>query len=131
MSKYTPGPWRIVFDEYGGYDSMSSAYEIHDSDDKDLAVLDTHKDGESKQHEANARLIASAPELLEALKTLLAGVVWDSDKDVPIIEWCTRSDEIKAARAAVAKAENGLCLCGNPAIINGAWCPDCFPSTGR
>jgi hypothetical protein len=52
--------------------------------------------------EANARLIAAAPELLEALKSIICSVGHDDGDG-----WYTVSlheDEVQAARAAIAKA---------------------------
>lgn len=76
--------------------------------DTRVALVDAHtkfKRGEGykgvcEERDANARLIAAAPELLEALKNILAFM----DKVVP-----PRDDEadgpmISAARAAIAKA---------------------------
>ena len=51
---------------------------------------------------ANARLIAAAPELLEALEALLADIE-HSAKDIPI--GCIGLRQLRAASAAIAKAE--------------------------
>jgi len=50
--------------------------------------------------DANARLIAAAPDLLAALKGIVAGVN-DAHDSRPLI----RAAEVRAARAAIAKAE--------------------------
>lgn len=50
-TKHTPGPWRV----HG---------ELINSDSREIAVIENYS---SKRDGANARLIAAAPELLEAL----------------------------------------------------------------
>ena len=56
MSKHTPGPWKITHSEVNGY-------RVSDSTGWGVAVVlkDTND-------EANARLIAAAPQMLEALE---------------------------------------------------------------
>jgi hypothetical protein len=92
---HTPGPWSIV--EYGDGDSLV----IHAGDDWRVCFMATpgESPGAMQRIEANARLIASAPELLEALKELLqtvdaqyrAGLRWDPET-------------VERARAAIAHA---------------------------
>ena len=57
MSKHTPGPWKTTHSEVNGY-------RVSDSTGWGVAVVlkDTND-------EANARLIAAAPQMLEALQT--------------------------------------------------------------
>lgn len=82
---HTPGPWTVVLDE-------ASADPLRVFQDDGTGNGDHIKliagDPES---DANLRLIASAPELLAALKA----VVSVADRD---------TDEFAAARAAIAKA---------------------------
>ena len=59
MSNHTPGHWN--YKEQWGY------YKIH-SEDEGVSVVH----GIDNKSEANARLIAAAPDLLEALQFLLA-----------------------------------------------------------
>lgn len=64
-TKHTPGPWRTL-----SHDTLHNVRHI-DAGPKGyeritVAILD------GKQSEANARLIASAPELLEAFQELVA-----------------------------------------------------------
>lgn len=65
MNKHTPGPWEIGLRE--------SAYAMERTIEADainsgapLAII--RGDGSTKENEANARLIAAAPDMLEALK---------------------------------------------------------------
>lgn len=61
-AKFTPGPWAINI-----FDNCS----IHGEDK--IAICDLrHKDGEPRQNaNANAALIAAAPEMFEALKAVI------------------------------------------------------------
>lgn len=67
MSKHTPGPWTIV--PYGNGDSLV----IHaDQSEWRICFMATpgQSPGAMDRIEANARLIAVAPEMLELLKRL-------------------------------------------------------------
>lgn len=73
MSKHTPGPWEWVGSNllYGGqrgYDEILAARDDGKPYGMHSALIDHHWNQE--QAIANARLIASAPDLLEALKAL-------------------------------------------------------------
>jgi len=63
MNKYTPGPWR-VYQEKPHYYSVGTNY-VHDRGHDSNVVRDV-------RNEANACLMAAAPELLEALEELHA-----------------------------------------------------------
>ncbi len=84
--KHTPGTWK---QEYCGRDRIRIYKESDQRRIATVAVKTTTMD------EANARLIAAAPELLEALRRLE-----DARKrgDLDITEWA-------AARAAIEKAK--------------------------
>jgi len=92
MSKHTPGPWKV---EHRGY-----KYIVSKSRDGYITRDVCRMDGSTMAafaQEANARLIAAAPELLEALKDALQLLeVYGGD-----FEEATRNQ----ARAAIAKAE--------------------------
>lgn len=76
---YTPGPWRAVKTAHGPID-------VFDARDHDVVTVYGGRMG-------NARLIAAAPELLEALKAMVL-----NDRH-------TYRDCHKAAVAAITKAE--------------------------
>ena len=66
MAKHTPGPWRIVGDDEG-----CKSIEAYGEDEhgifsvSEIGFTDGIEEGEDK---ANARLIAAAPDMLNALK---------------------------------------------------------------
>ena len=91
-AKHEPGPWTVSpkepFREDEGGCVAINADEWHE-----LAIVFLHSDG-GPEGEANARLIAAAPDLLAALVEL-------TDIEGPLpgnVEWYHR------ARAAIAKA---------------------------
>jgi len=70
-AKHTAGPWRIV--PYGDGDSLV----IHDAREGEWRVCflaTPAKDGDFEWIKANARLIAAAPDLLDATKIGLAAI---------------------------------------------------------
>lgn len=85
MNKHTPGPWRAK--ENGFY-----RVAVVDRDGNYL----TYKAGTDRmpdpEREANANLIAAAPELLDALEVVVA----IADRD---------TEEFNTARAIIAKAK--------------------------
>ena len=105
--RYTPGPWEEVdYDDFeeapivgvrmrdvlGGYRAVAA---IHDQDD---------------QTEANAYLIAAAPELLEAAEIIEARIAYYAslcENDIPNIEewaYTDNSGDMARLRSAIAKA---------------------------
>jgi hypothetical protein len=90
--KHTPGPWSVqdYFDEF--------TVLAHGNKDRQY-VANITKGAEvyfQRQSEANAQLIAAAPELLEAAKELLSFISLDTEN---------RRDAIAALANAIAKAE--------------------------
>jgi hypothetical protein len=63
-TEHTPGPWEafgpVKFTVYGG------------DPKRRIAVIDYTQGQPTEQHDADARLIAAAPELLDALRDLTA-----------------------------------------------------------
>lgn len=98
MSTHTPGPWYI--EEISNRD-----WQIN-SDSRDWCLLEItpaiygESDSLSDEDKANARLIAAAPDLLEALKSLVKTLV-DQD-DEGMIE---HAQQIINARSIIAKIE--------------------------
>ena len=88
MSKHTPGPWRAWHDSYGRFQIMAGGLPLSPS-------RDGAQPGEG---EANAALIAAAPDLLDALQALVAA--FDADlHDLMIAKL--------AAKAAITQATGG------------------------
>jgi len=61
MSKHTPGPWRTTGLNVRSGDALVAVIVDHWADEKTP----------EPEKEANARLIAAAPDLLDALKTMV------------------------------------------------------------
>ena len=82
MSKHTPGPWSV-------YASQRRSGHAHHR------VIGSDGNGICYAEKDDARLIAAAPDLLAACKSIVG--VFESHDDVPIY--------VSKARAAIAKAE--------------------------
>lgn len=102
MSKFTPGPW-----SYG----EQTGYRVKDSDNRTICFTEPYHWRPSEECSANARLIAAAPELLEALSLFLKYDTSGSHTCGPnssFIGWqdgAIGRDAIAKARAAIRKAE--------------------------
>jgi hypothetical protein len=71
---HTPGPWTYQYSPYTSQDGHEiPAFEVHSDSVK---VCDTNEDRPPIEQEANARLIAAAPDLLEAAEKVVAA--WES-----------------------------------------------------
>lgn len=109
-TKHTPGPWRmngeIGADESKGIAPHLAFYSIRDA--KNDYIASTWGD----PNEANARLIAAAPEMLEAAKAVtgMLELFIDEQQIKEAADGCARRVEegaakLEALRAAIAKAE--------------------------
>ncbi len=106
MTQHTQGPWHAT------YDKRRDNYSISAGLQKETSMLIAFTRGESvpANQEANARLIASAPELLEALELVQAiaksdrkkieGMGFDFKTMGNLSEWATAKID-----AAIAKAK--------------------------
>lgn len=103
MSRHTPGPWRIFDSEFAirvGIEGANNTSVVAFGAKGDDSGVWGETTEESK---ANARLIASAPELLWALGVLLAMVSNDpkyASETAPFIH----RKALEKARQAIAKA---------------------------
>ena len=86
-TSHTPGPWDV-------FESHTGPYVIDSAEQAAVCKLEW-----CLEAEANARLIASAPELLSVLKRLCAKFGVDDDG------WPRDGTELREARSAIAKAE--------------------------
>ena len=103
-SKHTPGPWTI---ERCSIDlPENDRLIVGHPNSSDMSVIRTigrlFSYARPEVNKANARLIAAAPELLEACKELLAGIGMAAIDDEPLRP---NDPEVRAARAAIAKCE--------------------------
>ena len=107
MSAHTEGPWIVEKSRVG--DDFCIYTEAKDPEDGEplYGIGQIWNLSGSPQNEANARLIAAAPELLAALEDLASSlhplVVTLADGTVNVIE----TAEVTAARAAILKAKGG------------------------
>lgn len=108
MSKHTPGPWKVFdYGEYPGIDSCTEprrAIVVYsDDDDEPCGVC-----GETKEERiANARLIAAAPDMLEALKAAIdcRMVPFTTAAEGGASKYSRQVIVADMIRAAIAKAE--------------------------
>ena len=92
-TKHTPGPW--VWEHWQmGLTAQNGTSVLAYYDYEGMSLHGKTED----EHEANAHLIAAAPDLLEALEAIVA--TWDGPKYNHFM-----ADNIDLARAAIAKAK--------------------------
>ena len=95
MSAHTPGPWGLIVGDAG---------PIVFSGNRGNMVAQCVRGISSIERQANARLIAAAPELLEALTNLLANQDGSSVLAGFTPEQIKAMPYLKPARVAIAKA---------------------------
>ena len=91
---HTPGPWNCNRSSASGYDIVCS-----ENSPTDVCVI-SRRDKTTGEIDANARLIAAAPDLIEALRAVVATEIYLPDHP-------QRQAAYRNARAAIAKAEGG------------------------
>jgi hypothetical protein len=92
QATHSPAPWSTGTDEDG--------HVVYSADLEFVAECGSD-DGDAEREAANARLIAAAPDLLAAIKTLLADMEFEYRDD----NGDSDHDGMEKARAAIAKAE--------------------------
>ena len=107
-AKHTPGPWKLNADEDTG---MNDSGCILDSVGHVIVtdIYGTFKNGRTTgEAEANARLIAAAPDLLAQLQRTLIDLE-DFCSDEPEFEWSQDAGNkmIREIEQAIAKARGG------------------------
>jgi hypothetical protein len=102
MSKHTPGSWTIRREPSSRGRGFHRTV-VRDGFTWPIAEVSTAAGGQVDIAEANARLIAAAPELLEALEEMCAPPENDDEDPTPEEneKW---ADTMRKARAAIAKA---------------------------
>ena len=97
MSEYTPGPWRT---SHHGYPTL---YQVHAFIEPGIAGL-WSPDGNGEQ-QANARLIAAAPDLLAACKVALEVIAGLEGQQAMADD--SHRPRVEAILAAISQAEGG------------------------
>lgn len=88
-TSHTPGPWAQTYSKNPQIVGTVSGKDIASTSARNVPLA---------QSEANARLIAAAPEMLEALQTLVESLTWEEKRSG------TTYSGLEDARAAIAKA---------------------------
>lgn len=115
MMAYTPGPLDIAGPSPGRQRGIDDGGDWAVVDERGYIIAEAYRQLSYSifaPAEANARLIAAAPELLEALKGLLKRLVVVPTQDIP--------KPVLAAQAAIAKAEDTPTSAGN-SITDDLW----------
>ena len=82
---HTPGPWFVGFSPDMDGESGEYGPDVYDSEVGVFAVIDGEPETVAQPYlEANARLIAAAPELLAVLEELRESASYWSEYDVPL-----------------------------------------------
>ena len=100
MADFTPGPWAQAHRKQRDGMFRTQVFPLYDADNP-IADLCWHRvtteNGFTTDREANARLIAASPDLLEALEDMTKLAIQLGAIDL----------EVEAALAAIAKAKGG------------------------
>lgn len=109
MSKHTPGPWTVCTFEVEQEGALyAGRWHIDQDGDKgrpDIAVVSCTNGAGAEQNAANARLIAAAPEMLEALISLMQPALQIEATKGGYCIFRFTPEQVAAALAAIAKAE--------------------------
>ncbi len=98
MTKHTPAPWKVCPAQKGKLGGIEVATDKAWLE-RELICMMPHGP-EQAQAEANARLIAAAPELLAALEIIMESIVWQGG-----VTYKIKDGNLEAAREAIAKAQ--------------------------
>lgn len=101
-TKWRLGPWRATTRQ-GSWD-----WVVYTEDDPNIEICQTFHDGtdENEEGEANAHLIAAAPELYEALKAMVALCPPYREEWLTDAAFKEAEEAHETARAALAKARS-------------------------
>lgn len=95
MNQHTPGPWWFNENENWTTNPFSVTVRKRGVNRTTVVNIPNRMTVPKQEQEANARLVAAAPDLLEALQTMPQGLVWSDDE---LWRWSEK------ARAAIDKA---------------------------
>lgn len=101
MDKFTPGPWKLIVSKPTKKDPQGCTMI---ATPHGYMAIDCYRSGQSHDEDAaNARLITAAPDLLGALRNLVADVTYlIDDGTLPLS--ANEHPSINTARAAITKA---------------------------
>ena len=103
-TKHTPGPWTAIEgDDNGGSEDDAPIWGTVRGDDWHICRIWS----DQPNAEANAHLIASAPELLTALCDVLAWCESDLQVETGVVSQQVSRERVETVRAALAKAKGG------------------------
>jgi hypothetical protein len=106
---HTPGPWQNQRNHSGRVISKKTQRDFETNETKMLCFIVRNEDYfPVEESDANARLIASAPDLLAALREIeskLTALLCERVLDSTLPEFYEVRDARNSARAAIAKAE--------------------------
>lgn len=108
LQGHTPGPWTVYTEPNCVDGNGEPIIPVHAPSGRHLQVVADTYGSTTETREANARLIATAPEMLEALRKIHdeADHILGTDGDDPLEVARQNAAEIRGlARAAIAKAE--------------------------
>lgn len=100
--KFTPGPWRVIGNELRH--EKGDAYAVIQT--SSLAIDIIAPSAMDAEHMSNARLIAAAPALYEALRNILADAETADERRTPADWDFAVCHAVEYARAALALVES-------------------------
>lgn len=104
-ASFTPGPWSVKVDDQSGIGRTHSVYICTKAGWPEGQLARVNVQDGLGEREANARLIAAAPDLYEAVAAFLAYDAGDDDApDAGVRMMLDYDHALTLARAALAKA---------------------------
>ena len=106
--KHTPGPWHKELVQTHvelGYQKPPAHYQIIAEKTTIAATLVCELRPYGKDNDANARLIASSPELLQAIESMLPIFDAFTQDELSVTTIQEAADLLPSVRAAIAKAK--------------------------
>lgn len=111
MTEHTPGPWVAYHGPMGMDDGLNPFFKgivaiLQQSGGDENTAVTTVNDRTAFAYEANARLIAAAPEMYDALMTIARGRLGDDGRRYDWTPWQQQgADAREIAQAVLARFE--------------------------
>ncbi len=99
--QHTSAPWHV-----GPTSNPDTEFCVSDSDGTIICRFDLWKGGAEVEQDANAKLIAAAPDLLAACQMLM--LAYEGGEPGESIDWEDIDDVVEAAREAIQKATGSI-----------------------